>query len=125
MNRIFADTNAVVYYLQGYSCMKPYAEYEFAISEINEIELLSQTKDIKEDIKTKVFIDKSDVFPLNKRIKEITIDLRKKYKIKLPDAVVAATAIYYNLPLVTADHHFKKIEELQLEFITLEDLAES
>lgn len=40
--------------------------------------------------------------------------LTDKYKIKLPDAIIAATAIYLDLPLVTFDEDFKQIEELTL-----------
>ena len=54
---------------------------------------------------------------LNAHIKAQTIKLRKKYKIKLPDAIIAATAITYELPLVSADQGFSQIEEL--DFILL------
>ncbi|MFO0360541.1 MAG: PIN domain-containing protein [Flavobacteriales bacterium] len=40
--------------------------------------------------------------------------LRKKYQIKLPDALIAATAIHFQLPLITADNDFKAVEELML-----------
>lgn len=53
----------------------------------------------------------------NAEIKAQTINLRKKYKIKLPDAIIAATAITYELPLVSADQGFSQIEEL--DFILL------
>ena len=44
-----------------------------------------------------------------------TIDLRKKYRIKLPDAVIAATAIVFNLTLVTHNTaDFKNIKGLKL-----------
>jgi len=54
---------------------------------------------------------------LNAEIKAQTINLREKYKIKLPDAIIAATAITYELPLVSADQGFSQIEEL--DFILL------
>jgi predicted nucleic acid-binding protein len=49
---------------------------------------------------------------LNDGIKNIVIDLRRKYAIKLPDSIVAATAIFLNIPLISADKHFEKITEL-------------
>ena len=52
-------------------------------------------------------------------IKERTILLRRKYGTKLPDSIVAATAIECELPLVTADKGFKKIEELDLRLLEL------
>ena len=39
--------------------------------------------------------------------------LRKRYKIKLPDAIIAPTAIAYNFELITRNTtDFKNIEEL-------------
>lgn len=48
------------------------------------------------------------------QVKEITISLKKKYKLKLPDAVIAAKAIFLEIPLITFDKDFSKIEELEL-----------
>ena len=54
---------------------------------------------------------------LTDEIKEKTIEIRKKYKIKLPDALVPASAIVNNLPLITAGKGFNQIEELNLKLI--------
>lgn len=44
-----------------------------------------------------------------------TILIRRQYKIKLPDAIIAATALVHNLILVTRNtSDFKNIPELQL-----------
>ena len=43
--------------------------------------------------------------------------LRRIYKTKLPDAIIAATAMVHGLPLITADVGFKKIEGLRLELL--------
>jgi predicted nucleic acid-binding protein len=48
------------------------------------------------------------------QVKEITITLKKKYKLKLPDAVIAAKAIFLEIPFITCDKDFSKIEELEL-----------
>jgi predicted nucleic acid-binding protein len=57
------------------------------------------------------------VFEMNSQIKKKVISLKQSYKIKLPDAIIAATAIVYNLPFITSDADFKKIKELQLIFL--------
>jgi predicted nucleic acid-binding protein len=45
-----------------------------------------------------------------------TVEIRKIYKIKLPDAIIAAIALVYNLILVTRNtNDFKNIGGLQLE----------
>jgi hypothetical protein len=48
---------------------------------------------------------------MNPKIKEQTILLKQKYKLKLPDAIIAATAIVYKLPFLTSDADFKNIKE--------------
>ena len=40
--------------------------------------------------------------------------MKQQLKMKLPDAIIAATAIKNNIPLVTADKDFKKISDLEL-----------
>ena len=44
-----------------------------------------------------------------------TISLRKKYKLKTPDAIIAAQAVLNNLILVTNDESFCNIFGLQIE----------
>ena len=54
------------------------------------------------------------ILPLNNSIKQHYKALRKSYKLKLADSLVAATALGLNIPLVTADKEFKKIKSLNL-----------
>jgi predicted nucleic acid-binding protein len=59
------------------------------------------------------------VFDLLSPIKQIVKEIKRKYKIKLPDAIIAATAIYLDIPLVTFDDDFKNIEELKLVLLKM------
>lgn len=54
---------------------------------------------------------------MNDKIKELCISLKQKYKVKIPDAIIAASSIVYGLPLITSDADFKIIKELSLIFI--------
>lgn len=54
------------------------------------------------------------IVDINPVIKDYTIKLRQKYAMKLPDSIIAATSLYLNTPLITADTDFKKVEELDL-----------
>ena len=113
------DTNAIIYLLSGNSCMEDYLSSHFALSIISKMEVLSLNSiSIKEEDLIYLFLDECKVINLNNSIVETTIILRKNYKIKLPDAIVAATSICSDLPLITADKGFSKIEELKLELIT-------
>jgi hypothetical protein len=51
------------------------------------------------------------------KIKEQTIELRKKHSIKLPDVIIASTSLVFGVPIVTADKGFNKIKELDLVLI--------
>ena len=56
------------------------------------------------------------IIDINMMIKTEVIRLRRPYSLKLPDCIVAATALYMDLPIITSDKGFKKIEELNLMF---------
>lgn len=47
------------------------------------------------------FIGNANVIPLTDEIADIAIDLRRKSRIKLPDAVIAATCLHDSLILIT------------------------
>ena len=51
---------------------------------------------------------------LNDIVKDNSILIKQQAKIKTPDAIVAATAQYLNIPLITADRGFDKISHLDL-----------
>jgi predicted nucleic acid-binding protein len=117
------DTNTAIYYLQKQ--FPPSAEkfidsllqdYQPSISAITEIELLCwKTASDNDLIVLKNFIEDSVVFELEKDIKHKTADLRKTNKIKLPDAIIAATAIIHNLTLLTRNtSDFTSIENLEM-----------
>ena len=59
-------------------------------------------------------IDVYDLQSSNNTLKNKIIELRNTYRLKLPDAIIAASAIINNATLVTADSDFKKVKELQL-----------
>lgn len=73
---------------------------------------------IKEEYIINNFLNECNIINLNNLIVDTTIILRKNYKIKIPDAIVAATSIYCDVPLITADKGFSKIKEIKLELIT-------
>jgi len=52
---------------------------------------------------------------LDRYIKDKTVDLRKEYSIKLPDAIIAATAFTNDLTLISRNvKDFDKIAGLRL-----------
>ncbi|MEZ2337067.1 type II toxin-antitoxin system VapC family toxin [Mucilaginibacter sp. RCC_168] len=79
-------------------------EYQPAISVITEIELLCWKTASENDIVIlKNFVADSFVIELENSIKVKTIEMRKSFNLKLPDAIIAATAICMNLILISND----------------------
>ena len=113
-----ADTNAVIYLLSGNNCMKPYLQKTLAVSVISFMELLSFPGITGDEEKLiRQFLSMRKIIQIDKDVMEKTIQLRRGYKIKLPDAIIAATALIHEIPLISADTGFCKIENLQIEQI--------
>jgi predicted nucleic acid-binding protein len=111
----FADTNFLIYVHEGNKITEPFLKYDFAISFVTEVELLGFKGITKrEEIKLKSIINDCFLIEWSSKIKEETISLRKKYSLRLPDSIIAASAVAFEVPLVTADRGFSKIEELDL-----------
>ena len=117
-SKFLADTNVLLYVITGNAAVLEYINEEFYISEITEIELLGNKgiTDIQFKYRSKI-IDNCTIVSLSEYIKRITIQLKQNYTLKISDAIIAATAIYLNIPLLTADKDFKKIKELDLILI--------
>jgi predicted nucleic acid-binding protein len=117
------DTNTAIYYLQQ---QFPPAAEKFiddllkdeqpVISAITEIELLCWKTATDKDLELlHNFINDALVIELEQAIKLKTADIRKAHRIKLPDAIIAATALIYDLTLVTRNvDDFKNIQGIKL-----------
>ena len=110
-----ADTNFLIYLHEGKSFVEPFLNYNFGVSFISEIELLGHKNISKQDEKSLTELLKDCfVFNFSEDIKLQTIKFKQKYTIKLPDAIIAATCLVYQIPLITSDKGSKNIEELDL-----------
>lgn len=115
------DTNVIIGYLDGkiekngMIFMHPIIDNIPNISVINKIEIL-RFNPPDSNYKTLLdFVDSSNVFSLTEDIVEKTISICRVNKIKLPDAIIAATAITNNLTLITRNtSDFKKIGKLEV-----------
>ncbi len=88
---------------------------QFAVSVITYIEFLGYkyaTSAMKD------FIGLADVITLDKKVINETINIRQNNKIKLPDALIAATAIAHDYVLITRNiKDFNSIPNLLIEDI--------
>jgi len=110
------DTNILLYFLKGNKKLTSILkDREIVISFVTELELLSFPELTKKDEKIiKELIDNCVVVDLNEEIKAKTINIRRSYAQKLPDAIIAATAEYFGLPLFTADQALGKVKDIDV-----------
>lgn len=115
-SRIFVDTNILLYFLNGdLEVIDMISDKDISISFITELELLSFPRLSDKDEKTiKGLLKNFTILDINPEIKRLTIELRKKSNLKLPDSIIAATAYINKLPLLTADKQFKTLDELDI-----------
>jgi predicted nucleic acid-binding protein len=120
-NNIFADTSLLVNFFNGVEISKKVMQARnIWLSCISEIELPSYPKlSEEEDQLIRSFLQECNVIDLLKPIRETTIHIRKEKKLKVPDAIIAATSIYFGIPLVTMDSDFKNIKQLDAVILEL------
>jgi len=119
--RYLLDSNVIIGYLAGkipVSGMEVVSEIidkSINISVISQIEVL-RFNDTPENESILInFINSSTIYYLDDKIVQRTIELCKQSKIKLPDAIIAATALIENCILVTRNiDDFKKIIDITL-----------
>lgn len=116
------DTNVAIEYIgevlpeKTLTVLDDIIDGQFYISVINKIELLG-FKGITETerVKFQEFIDAAIVHELSDDIVDRTIEIRKHHKTKLPDAVIAATALVNELTIITRNtKDFIRMEGLEM-----------
>lgn len=113
------DSNILIYHFnnqlnaQAAALLRQGLAQESGYSVISKIELLGfeQSEGSEEQIRR--FLSMLIEIPLTPDIVEQTISLRKLHRVKLPDAVIAASAIVLNAALITQNSQdFRRIERL-------------
>lgn len=115
-NKLFLDTNIILYLLNGDETLAELLnQKQLYISVITELELLAfKNITLKEEKVIEEFLTQCKIISINSKIKLETIRVRKLFNTKLPDSIIIATALYLDLPLITSDIEFRKIDELTL-----------
>ena len=113
------DTNILIYYFNGSlsslakRLVSTILKKEFNISVITQMEFLGFSRfNDKDKQKAEEFIAYANILPLSETVVERVIQLKQTNKIKLPDAIIAATTMCHDLKLVT--HNVKDFVGLDL-----------
>ena len=119
--QFLVDSNTIIDYVgnkipeASSLILDTYFNDNLSVSIISKIEVLGFNDNYEEIKKLNEFIELANILYIDEIIADKTIELRKKYKIKLPDAIIAATAIVYNLILVSRNiTDFNKIEGINI-----------
>nr|WP_199349226.1 type II toxin-antitoxin system VapC family toxin [Nostoc flagelliforme] len=116
---ILLDTNIVLYFFGG-RLLNPLPSGQYFISVITEIELLSYPSlSLEEETQIIDFLNKITIIGIDSNIKNLTITFRKQYKLKLPDAIIAATAKSINAILFTNDVRLANLTEINTQAVQI------
>ena len=118
---MLVDSNVIIDYVSNRIPEKSakqldiYFNSNFSVSIISKIEVLGFNTQEYELKQLESFIQLSSIVYIDEAVADKTIEIRRMKRIKLPDAIIAATALVQNCILLS--HHttvFNKIEGLQV-----------
>jgi tRNA(fMet)-specific endonuclease VapC len=119
-NRYFLDTNAIVALLQGHQLLTTELQQSewIGISVISQLEFLAFQALPEQDRQLfKTFCQRVEIINLHSNdsfLIDHALHFCINYKLKLPDAIIAASALQNNAILITEDTDFKNITELKI-----------
>ena len=115
-NGYLLDANAIIQFLKGNAeLVSLLADADFiATSIIAELEYFSFPRLGEEDLQLyQAFRSRIHVYDVpsdDPMFTQLVVNARKRNGMKLPDAIIAATARANDLAILTADDHFKKLK---------------
>ena len=98
------DTNIIIYYLGGEQAAVSFLRThrgQLAISSITWMETLSYPLRADEEQVVRAFLHEFRLIEISSPVMELSVKVRQMKKMKLPDAIIAASAIHHDLILVT------------------------
>ena len=113
------DTNVAVYVLGGRVAV-PLPVGEYGISVITEMELLAwPSLTAQEEATVKSFLKSVVLCELTAGIRQVAVRLRRERRLKLPHAIVCATALEHGTELWTNDLRLHGVPGLTCRSVTL------
>lgn len=119
---IILDSNIIIYLSQGRIAVDDliFENTNYSISAITYMEVMGYQFDSKAEEKiVQSLLNLFTIIYIDDKISRKTVEIRKKNKIKLPDAIICATAIIYNATLYTNDKKLKSLKDLKIELMKI------
>ena len=116
MNKLLLDSNIIIGVVKGRFLVSQLEKPSLIVSEITRLEIFGYHKlQVQEEKHLQQFFRNIDCLSVSKIIINQAIKFRRQKSMSVGDAIIAATAIVYDLPLSTANSKdFKHIENLEL-----------
>lgn len=110
--RIAIDTNILLYILGGDADLsRLIAGRDVVASTMVRMEaMVYHGKDADHLGRVHQFLSRCQLEEIHRSVPDVAVELRLRYRLKLPDAVIAATAVHLGIPLITADKSFAKLK---------------
>jgi predicted nucleic acid-binding protein len=113
--KFLVDTNICIYATDGLIDLDQFCQAGAAISFVTKIELLGKkdvdANELRSLLQTML---RFRVVKISDTIINMAIKIKQHRIVKVPDAIIAATAIVKNLTLVTADVKLAKVDGLKV-----------
>lgn len=110
--KFLLDTNAALYFLQD-RLEQPLPRGRYLFSVITEIELFSYPNmSPLEEASIRRLLAPMERVELDMSVRERTIAVRRACRLKLPDAMIAASALLHDAVLLSNDSGFDRVTEL-------------
>jgi len=113
------DTNVALYLLGG-RLAAPLPVGDFGVSVITEMELLAWPSLTDEEAgQVRAFLGSITLCELTAAIRTRAVELRRREGLKLPDAIICATALEHGVELWTNDARLGRVSGLVCRTVTL------
>ncbi len=117
--RAILDTNTVIYLQKG-RLHQPLPAGEYFISVITELELLSfHGLDDAQQKWLGAFLSDIGIIEIDGQVKENTVRLRRNHRLRLPDAIIAASAQARDAMLLTNDQRLLALPVVRSQAVEL------
>ncbi len=114
-DRVAIDTNILLYILGGNDDLNSILQGSDVIASamVRMEAMVYHGKDARHLQQVRAFLERCEIAEIHRSVQDLAVDIRVRYKLKIPDAIIAATAIHLGIPLITAD---KSLGKLKPEF---------
>ncbi len=113
------DTNVALYLLGG-KLSAPLPVGDYGVSVITEMELLAwPSLTLEEETRVKAFLQSVVLCELTPVIRQLAVRLRREQRLRLPDAIICATALEQRAELWTNDERLHAVPGLHCRRVDL------